>query len=75
MIFSQIETTTSDGIKLRGLYVQYMPTNLDEQATTARLLVFMHGKGGHLPDKCQWFMKVARALKVDIVAFSFRGFT
>ena len=75
LVIEKVQTTTSDQVVLRGLFVKYRPPNLNDHATQSRLVVFMHGKGAYLPDCYYWMARVSKKLKVDVVCFAYRGFS
>lgn len=67
----ELETTTSDGIKLRGYRLLF-----PNQRPNARrkLILYTHGTAVYLPKKLYMLEATCMALEADVIAFAYRSF-
>ena len=71
-----IETTTKDGIVLRGYHLS--PSNnasVNDVVRRRRFVQYMHGTRVFLPRKVPFFSELASEMRSDIIAFAYRGFS
>jgi len=62
-----VELTTADSVKIRGWYLKVEPQPSD------RLILFLHGNGGHRAYRAHWYA-LAASLKADVLTIDYHGY-